>query len=63
MKKIIIIGVLVALITGCKSKSTTYEYYDLENNYGTSSQCELTDEGAKCLINGDMVLVSQFSER
>lgn len=63
MKKIIIIGVLVALITGCESKQTTYEYYDLENNYGTSSQCELTNEGAKCLINGDMVLVSQFSER
>lgn len=63
MKKLIIIGVLVALITGCESESKTYEYYDLENNYGTSSQCELTNEGAKCLINGDMVLVSQFSER
>ena len=63
MKKVIIIGVLVALITGCKSKQTTYEYYDLKNNYGTSSRCELTENGAMCLINGDMVLVNQFSEK
>lgn len=63
MKKIIIIGVLVALITGCESESKTYEYYDINGIYGTSSQCELTESGAMCLINGDMVLVSQFSER
>lgn len=63
MKKLIIIGVLVALTTGCKSESKTYEYYDLENNYGTSHRCELNDSGAMCLIDGNMTLVNQFSER
>ncbi len=43
--------------------NTTYEYYDLNNNYGTSINCKLTENGAMCLIDGEMVLVSQFSER
>lgn len=67
---LLVVGVILSLaIWTIKLKiaktifNTTYEYYDLNNNYGTSLNCKLTENGAMCLIDGTMVLVSQFSER
>lgn len=54
---------LVILLVISFSKLNKFEYYDLENNYGTSSKCVLTENGAECLIDGEMKIVNQFNER
>lgn len=70
MKKIIVTGVMVIIVVlliilGLKNserKNKKYEYYDMQNNYGTSLKCELKDCGAYCKTDGGWELVNQFSE-
>ena len=65
MKKAII-GVLVALVLVSLSiysysHEDKYEYYDLNNNFGTSKKCKAENEELVCRKGKSWIKVHQYS--
>lgn len=55
--------IIIAIVLGFKnSLKKSYNFYDLEGNFGTSSKCELKDAGAYCKTSKGYILVSQYEE-
>ena len=66
-KAIIVILVLLLisiamLILGFQINKKGYEFYDINNNYGTSPNCKIKNETLICNVNGYDVPVKQFSK-
>lgn len=63
MKKVMVGVLIISVIAILTSKVETkrFEYYTFEGVYGTSDVCQTDDYGARCLINGRMAIVSQYS--
>ena len=67
-RKILIIVLVLLLITftmwilGSQKNKKGYEFYDVNNNYGTSPNCEIKNETLICNVNGYDVPVKQFSK-
>ncbi len=63
MKKLILGSLVIAIacISTFRVEKQKYEYYTFEGVFGTSDYCEAIKE-ARCLINGRMAIVSQYSE-
>ena len=51
----------VILILGFQKNKKGYEFYDINNNYGTSPNCKMKNETLICSVNGYDVPVKQFS--
>lgn len=56
---VLIISVIAMLTSRVETKK--FEYYTFEGVYGTSDVCQVDKYGARCLINGRMAIVSQYS--
>lgn len=64
MKRLIIGGMVVitvAIMTCTIKENKQFEYYTFEGIYGTSDNCQVDNYGARCLIDGRMAIVSQYS--
>lgn len=62
---IIIILLLIAItlmILGFQSKKE-YEFYDFNDNFGTSKHCQIKNNTLICDVNGYEVPVKQYSRR
>ena len=53
---------LIVLILGFQTNKKGYEFYDINNNYGTSPKCAIKNETLICNVNGYDVPVKQFSK-
>ncbi len=63
MKRLLFLGVMVTLLSGCGTNSQErYEYYDFEGNYGTSIDCKSTSDDLVCKTDMGYVKVSQYSK-
>ena len=50
------------LILGFQKSKNNYEFYDVNDNYGTSSNCQIKNDTLICEVNGNDVPVKQFSK-
>lgn len=63
MKKLVILGVMVLLLSAChKNTHVKYEYYDFNGNYGISESCKIGNDDLICKRENDYIKVSQYSE-
>lgn len=63
-KLFVSVGVMVIitiLVIAFRNK-TTYKYYDVSGNSGTSSKCEVKTESLVCKTKDGWIRVNQFSE-
>ena len=49
-------------ILGFQKDKNGYEFYDINDNYGTSQKCAIKNETLICNVNGYDVPVKQFSK-
>ena len=50
-------------ILGFQKNKNGYEFYDINGNYGTSSNCQIKNDTLICEVNGYDVPVEQYSKR
>ena len=59
---ILLIILTISIILYSQTNKKGYEFYDINNNFGTSSKCEIKNETLICNVNGYDVPVKQFSK-
>ena len=50
-------------ILGFQKNKNGYEFYDINGNYGTSSNCQIKNDTLICKVNGYDVPVEQHSKK
>lgn len=50
-------------ILGFQKNKNSYEFYDINNNHGTSSNCQIKKDTLICEVNGYDVPVRQYSKK
>lgn len=59
---ILLVACIQLWILGFQRNKKYYEFYDINDNYGTSQKCTIKNETLICNVNGYDVPVKQFSK-
>lgn len=59
---ILIVVCIILCILGFQKNKKYYEFYDINDNYGTSSECTIKNNTLICKVNGYDIPVKQFSK-
>lgn len=56
-------GCLGLLVYDINNNNMNYEFYDMNDMYGTSNECGVVKEGTiACLVNNNFIPVKQYSK-